>query len=160
MGDTTDIIYIAHEKDNPSNKGPQTYMTGGKAPLFHAHYLFNTNRTAIFDAEWNEIGKDINKPRDNDVKGCEVSIMGKKIRNSSTNKNINLQISMETGIPRRGYEIIKLAQMSNIIIQGGPYYDIPALAVKIRGFDTLAKKLDEDDTLYNALCDLVKIDNA
>jgi len=151
------IIMIAHEKQKVNTPVPATYMPGGNAPALFSNYILNTKRKKCYDKNWKEINQDINKERDEDedVFGYEISVIGKKIRNSSPNKNVNLQIELETGNTRKGYEAVKLGLLTGVIIQSGAQYTITALDKKFTGFDNFATMIDNDDELYNKLYKLI-----
>lgn len=151
MGDSTDVIIIAHEKNNPTGIGAKSYMTGGESLQFYPHYVFNVRKGNVYDKDWCLIGDKINKERelDKEVYGCEITVIGKKIKNAPGNKNINLLISMETGEPRKGYEILKVGMLMGFINLEGNTYKINDIGIKCVGFDKFAKLLDDDTEMYN-----------
>ena len=145
------VVLIAHEKNKVNTPVPSTYMPGGKAPHFFSNYILNTKVKERYDENWKPVKQDINKERDTEIKGYELAIIGKKIRNASPNKTINLQVDLKTGNTRKGHEIAKLGLLTGKIIQGGAFYTIEGVENKIQGFDNLASFLDNDKDLYNRL---------
>ena len=145
------LVLIAHEKNKVNTPVPSTYMPGGKSPHYYSNYILNTKVKDRYDDNWKSVKQDINKERDNDIKGYELAVIGKKIRNASPNKTMNLQIELKTGDTRKGHEIAKMGLLTGKIIQGGAFYTIEGVENKIQGFDNLASFLDNDKDLYNRL---------
>jgi recombination protein RecA len=148
------VCMIAHEKSKVGSPVPSTYMPGGKAPQMYSNYILNFKIKERYDSEWKAIKADINKERKTDIQGYELAVIGKKVRNSSPNRNINLQVNLKNGEPRRGYEIAKLGLLTGVILRRGSIYDIECKS-SVKGFDELASVLDADEELYEYVKKLI-----
>ncbi len=142
------ILYINQERKNPNAMGASKYPVGGEALKYYMDYSFEFKIDEYYDADKNEVSKDINQITHKPILWARVKLINKKNRRGERQKSAYLIVNMETGEIDLIYEIIMLAKELHIIETSGSWMTVPGCDGKMQQ-KTLMEWLDNKENFDN-----------